>query len=389
MSYIGLRARVLSLGLAVCLLLPTLGIASQQDAELERFHNHRLTSWPERRSFRADPVAYFQRARTWLAERVFPVQAATRLQKGLAYRLLRGTPEARVTLGQDGHVFLNGRSNARLNDLFETACVRAHAPATARALERGLKGWAKTAKKQNIVVDIVIVPTAASIYADKLPIEVPEAYRQACMERTQGRSPLLALQSPDLERLHFLYPLPQMLAHRADAAFFPRANWHPTGLSLQVVRQAYLATLQVPGVVDDTLTLGQTSAEILLPYGIEQSQPTYLMRNANVAVDRELDAQVRAAVAAMYPDGSRFVTHAFSNRKPLIAQSVLMLSDSYGDLGSEVFAGVFQSLIHVNLNSMSGAPLSLVERVRQQRQVDRLLLFYQEGSAPTLPSLNR
>lgn len=260
MTHIGQRAGAWTCLLAVCLLVPTLGIAAQDEAVLTRFHNHTLSAWPTGTAFRTDPVAYFQSAKTWLAERVFPVEQVTEFQKSVVFHLLNGAPESRVTLGDEGHIFLNGSSSRDVNELFETACVRAHSKDTAARLEGLMVAWAKTGRDRNLAVDVVVVPTGASIYGDKLPHGVPVTLRRECLERTKGNSPLLAIRTP--AGLNFVYPLPEMLAARNDEAFFPKGNWHPTGLSLKVARDAYLGRLHPAGAVDETLQLGHAPAEL-------------------------------------------------------------------------------------------------------------------------------
>lgn len=384
---LGRRARVLICALALALLAPTLGIALQDRAVLKDFHNRALSTWPAWSVFAADPVAYFKGARAWLSERVFPVKQVTQLQKSLAFSLLASAPEPRITLGEQGHIFVNGGSNLDLNGLFEAVCVRAHSKRTAKALERGLFAWSQTARRQSLAVDVVIIPTPASLYADRLPRTAPAVYRTACLERTAGKSPLLSVRVPSGVR--FVYPLREMLAARHDEAFFPRGNWHPTGLSLKLVRDTYLARLQVTTPVEELLELGQAPGEILLHYGIEKPEPTYFIRNHNVAAHPTRNAALRQAIADLFrSDG--FVTHVFQNAKPIMTETALMISDSYGDWASETFAGAFNEVIQVNLNELGKAgPLQLIERVERWQHIDRLILLVEEGNARKLAAWNR
>ena len=65
-----------------------------------------------------------------------------------------------------------------------------------------------------------------------------------------------------------------------------------------------------------------------------------------------------------------------------------MLSDSYGDRASEVFAGAFTSVFQVRLNTL---PLSnlreLIDRVQRQQHTDRLILLVQEGNVGLIADL--
>jgi len=384
MIHINHSARVSLSVLAASLFIPILGIALQSEAALERFHNRTLSAWPEAAAFRSDPVGYFRTGKEWFADRAFPIIQATRLEERLAYFVLGSAPEPQITLGKDEHVFLNGGSSAAVNAIFASACVRAHNPRVARSLEANLQAWAKVGRRRRLRVDVILVPTAASLYADKLPDAVPLLYRQACLERMNGKSPLLEVRAP--AQVHFLYPLHEMLEARADVAFFPRGNWHPTGLSLKVVRDAYLARLGVTPPGDERLELGQAPAENLVDFGIEVEEPTYFLRNENVSVESLRDAELRTRIADLFI-GNRFTSHVFSNSKPAVDETLLMLSDSFGDFASVAFAGAFRQLIHINANDLELENFSkLIDRLQGFEHLDRLLLLQQEGNAKRVGS---
>lgn len=377
-----LRALVLICLLAQLLAVPVLGIALQDEAELAEFHNHALTPWPSLPVLRADPAAYFRRTRVWLSEHIFPVQLATRVQKTLLLRWLHEPPEPRISLGADGHIFLNGGSNQHLYGLFAAGCVHAHSPSVARALEAALRYWAGVAQGRGFTSDFVVVPTAATLYADKLPEATPRHLRDACLQRMRGHSALLSVQPPAGN--HFIYPLGEMLAAKQDEAFYPKGNWHPVGLSLQVARDAYLTELGVHARVRESLHLGRGPAEILMTYGIDWERPRYFLDSPFTSIAAERDSAVRSAIAPLFR-GDRFITHVYTNTHPALDEGVLMLSDSFGDLSAQAFAGAFRTLVQVNLNDLqSGIPSQVIERVRKIERIDRVIFLIQEGNAPQL-----
>jgi hypothetical protein len=375
-------ARAALAGVALCLLVPLAGALLQSDATLEEFHTRRLHAWPQ---LRGDPVQYLRGARDWLNDRAFPIMAASRLQKRAAYYLLHEPPSPRITLGKDGHVFVNGADDQRVFWFFDAGCLAAHDRRHVRALESDLKAWARVARLRQLQVDVVKIPTSASIYADKLPDSVPRAYREGCLKRMAGQSPLLEVQGAGA--VSFVYPLREMLAARSDPAFFPRGNWHPSGLSLQVARNAYLAKLGLPEPAEEALELGSAPAEALESYGIDQQEPTYSLRdphvNANVAREAELRSQIEELF--LWP---HFVLHVYENDHPPTEQSVLMLSDSFGDLSSRVFAGSFRRLIQINTNELkSGFGPELVDRLQRYERFDRMILLTREGNERRLSGL--
>lgn len=374
----GVGGMLLTCVLALLLALPVLGITLQDEAELSEFHNHVLAPWPEEGLLRADPTAYVRAGRIWLSEHIFPVQLVTRAQKTVFLRWFHEPPEPRVSLGEDGHIFLNGGSNEALFGLFATACEYAHSENVASALRSALQYWSGPTRRGEITTDLVVIPTAATLYADKLPLSTPAVYRQACLERMQGRSALL------FDQPHFVYPLLEMLAAKRDPAFYPKGNWHATGASLQVVRDAYLAKLGTKRVPEEALRLASGPAEILLSYGIMWDRPFYTVHNPAVTSVPDHNSRVRTAIAPLFR-GDRFVTHVFRSEHPVLDQRVLMVSDSFGDAAAGIFAGAFRTLVQVNLNDLSaGRPSDVIEHVQKVVPLDRVILLVQEGNAQQL-----
>lgn len=367
--------------LAQLLAAPALGIMLQDEAQLAEFHNHALARWPSADGLASDPVGYVQQARTWLSERIFPVQLATRVQKEVLFRWLHEPPEPRVSLGEDGHIFLNGGSNQTLYGLFANGCMFAHSDTAARALEEALQYWSGFASIRGMsAIDFVVIPTAATVYADKLPDSTPANFRHACLERMAGHSALSSVRPPD----RFVYPMREMLAAKGDAGFYPKGNWHAAGKSLQVVRDAYLARVGVQQTVRENLRPGFGPAEILLSYGIDWERPLYFFENPSVSIASEQNAVARNALAPLFR-GDRFITHAYRNNEPVLDQHVLLLTDSFGDLAAEPFAGAFRSLIQVNVNDLqTGIPSEVIDRVRQLAPVQRVIFLIQEGNTRML-----
>jgi|GEM_PF-5011026 len=374
----------LTCALALLLAMPVLGIALQDMNQLAEFHNHVLSPWPDVGLLRADPAAYVRASRTWLTERIYPVQQATRTQKTVLLRWFNEPPEARISLGEDEHIFLNGGSNQSLFGLFANACELAHSESVASSLQSALRYWSGPNRRPGPATDFVVIPTAATVYADMLPLSTPTNLRQACLERMEGRSALL-FERPSAPNMPvFMYPLREMLAAKRDPAFYPKGNWHPAGLSLQVARNTYLERLGEKGVPDENLRLDRGPAEILLTYGIDWDRPLYVLSNPFVTPDTHNNSLVRSVVAPLFR-GDRFITQAFQNARPVLDQRVLMLSDSFGDASAAVFAGAFRTLVQVNLNDLgAGRPSDVVERVRQAMPLDRVIFLIQEGNAQQL-----
>ncbi|MCQ4167375.1 hypothetical protein [Tahibacter harae] len=382
MTLITTRARILTSLLAVLLLLPVAGIRLQDPIQLRFFHSRTLNELPQADSFAANPVEYFRQARGWLADRIYPIVQASMLHKKIQYYVLHTPPQRRVTLGDGGYIFLNGGSDSSLNETFETTCIGSHQEALATQLVDALRAIGEFARQRGMALDIVIVPTSGTLYGDHLPASVPRKYREACAARATGDSPLLRFTPPP--GVIFSFPFPAMREARDVPGFFPKGNWHAQGMSLKVVRDAYLAARNVAPPPSERLTLTQGPSEIMATYGIDVPQPVYLIQNDQVLDDPPQREALARAVSDLFI-GSTTSTHAYVNRSAALDESVLMVSDSYGEAAASVYAASFRELGQILANNLPPENVAtLVERGRSLRKTDRLMLLLQEGSVYTL-----
>lgn len=382
MLLISFRARVLTCLVAALLLIPVAGLRLQDEARLVRFHNRTLNAAPAAAQFLRDPVAFFRQGKSWLADRVYPILQASMLQKKILFHVLNTPPQRRITLGRDGFVFVNGPDESRINGMLSNVCIDSHSDVLAERFRNGLPAIARFARSRGMQVDVVVIPTPMTLYADRLPHSVPQRYRDACLERFRGHMPLLQVTAPP--GVNYVFPFQPMKAASGDEAFFPKGHWHAFGMSLKVVRDAYLAALRVDRTVDDRLELGSAPSEIMSTYGIEVNLPVYFLRNPRVRADPARNTIFNAAIRHRYPGGQPR-TMAYANTTPLLDESVLMLSDSYGEFSSEVFAGAFRSVVQVTSNDLQQQHVvDVVDRTRAAFKVDRLILLVQEGGVYNL-----
>src|SRR6478752_10141729 len=146
------RARIT---IAVCclfLLVPIFGIPLQDQPTLEQLHYHTLSKWPDSRSLYVSPVQYFGQARSWLADRAYPIIAISMLSNKVLYYVFRTSPQPRITLGKDGFLFVNGHSDDTVNESFDNLCIKAHSAAASQHLRDSLPRLAKFAGERGIAV---------------------------------------------------------------------------------------------------------------------------------------------------------------------------------------------------------------------------------------------
>ena len=73
-------AKATLIAVSLGLFFPFAAMRWQTDDQLEAFNNRVLTHWPRSDSFRANPPAYFSAINAWLADRAYPIIAATYLK---------------------------------------------------------------------------------------------------------------------------------------------------------------------------------------------------------------------------------------------------------------------------------------------------------------------
>lgn len=383
-AVIASSARLITTVIAALLFLPIAMISVQSNSNLESFHNRLLRHWPEAQLFVKSPVDYFAAAKDWINDRVFPIVEVSLTSKRLLLELLNVPPEKRVTMGRNDHIILNGASDKDLYRLFEDVCFYPHDPASLEMITKALHSLSDYSRSRNIEVDVILVPTAPTLYGNYLPDSVPEKYRVACGESAKGNSLLVATARQSDGAL--TYPLLEMIAARDDEAFFPKANYHPRGLSIKVVRDTYLQQQKLSPPSGEKLELTSGPSEILSAYRISRNVPVYQLHNdALHEMLDEIEALDNLAGDLSNAPQRHGETNAYESVDAPNKETVLMLSDSFGAKSSSVFAGAFSKLLQRNVMAMaaSNAPI-FVDRVRKSQKLNRVILLLNEGNLGVL-----
>ncbi len=282
--------------LAVALLLPLAGLPFQSREALEQFHNRTLAGWPGGGLLRRDPALYFRRGNAWFADRAYPLIAATRLSKSFLYAAFHVTPQANVSVSRDGFAFLAGGDVTHPYSFLVNTCLSE--PDAGLRLQSAIDDIGRYARAKHYAIDVVLVPTIPTLYGDRLPRSIPAGYRAACAARVSGNSPLSGIHS--VEGTRYVYPRTEMLARRNDPAFFPIGDYHPTGLSVQVVRTAYFNAIGAEAKVSEDVAPTWGPAEVLQDLGVDVDVPQYDISSASLEADDAASHTMEPALARFY-----------------------------------------------------------------------------------------
>ncbi len=378
MTTISPTARILIAVFALLLAIPVLTIPSNDEEKLRLFHNRTLERWPPAKQFVPDPVGAFRQASRWMADRAGPIMKAATLEKELLIFVLGTPPQRRITLGKDGYIFVNGVSDGGVNGLFEAQCQASQSEGTYRALLQSLPKLKEIGQILGVSVHAIAVPMTSTLYADHLPRSVPPNLRSACLEVLTGETRLSKLdQRADL---NFIYPFEEMKASRDTEGFFPKANYHPMGMSLKTIRDVYLRRAGIDAKINETLELKSLPSEILNTYGVTVTYPEYEIRNDRITEDGAAATRVAATIAELFYRPP--VTKVYANSGGS-SRTALLLTDSVGIAGAPVFAAGFKRLVWVYRVGMKSAADAgtLLERLRAVEPIDTMILLLQVGSA--------
>ncbi len=221
----------------------------------------------------------------------------------------------------------------------------------------------------------IIIPMKPVIYADLLPNSVPLRLRKACMACSDVNSPLAKL----ARELHIFYPISEMMEQRDQEGFFPKANYHPTGLSLKIIRDAYLNSVGASAIKQETMKLVLSESEILKAYRIGARYPVYMLNNPDVSQDEVANAVIANKIADLFVGPP--TTRVFTNTSDTASGTVLLFSDSLGFAASPVFAGGFKRLIWVYTNGMVQKDIPIViDRVAAVEHVESVVMMMNQGA---------
>ena len=377
MLHISRRACLLACLMALALLVPVAGLRLHTTRQLEHFHNRTLNAWPADRAFLRDPATWFREARAWLADRVYPIRGIAQWRRRLLLHVLHTPPQSNIALGDDGFVFLTGVDESTRYGIIEGTCINAHTAEAGAALRRALLQLAQYSDRSGIAVDVIVLPTLLTMYPERLPRTIPQAYRDACAARARGESPLLDVIAP--AGLHYSFPYRELRAARDDPAFFPQADWHATGLSVKIARDSYLRQLGLAPPPTERLTRIDKPSEILITQGMISLRPAWQVDSDTVQPDAAGNDAFRAAVADLAPS-PRFITYGWKNSAPLRAENVLMVSDSYGQLTAPLYIAAFSRMVQITANDFNNTSIPLlVQRTSEAHGVDRLILLVHDG----------
>ena len=377
-------AKAILVAVSLVLFFPFAAMRGQTDDQLEAFHNRVLTRWPQRDSFRANPPAYFSTINAWLADRAYPIIAATYFKNNFLYFGLNTAPMPHISIARDRFVFLNGNDDTSVNDMIEGTCLGLSDRSEMARLQTAVDEIAQFARHHAYEIDVVLVPTIPTLYGDRLPKSIPAVDRAACSKLSKGDSYLAHIASSPGTR--FSYPFSAMYDHRDDKAFFPIGNFHPGGWSVKAARDAVLHDIGVTAPTGETVELTTGPSELLLDHGVVAPFPVYKVSASGITVDGKLEAAIVADTVRFY-DNPVDSIHAYRNPSATDPEGLLMMSDSFGEGAGLSYAAAFQHVVQIAAPPRDVA--DLMATIAKRTRVDRVVFLFNEGNFGSVIEIGR
>lgn len=361
----------LVIALVVCLLsVPAIIGWERSNARATReLENRNMAAMPELLLLRKNAPEYIKAMDAYLKDTVgFRIQANA-LYRKLRYFVFRDPPMPNITIGRDGHVFLNSPRPTSPYAFFESLCVRQGDPSLKELdlLDSVMARISTYLQGQGIQATFAIAPSTLSLYADKLPLQVSPLYRKACLAYPEQDHLLARLQRQGMasRRYQLFYPYDLFAAHKDEKGFYPKERYHWEGKSAYLfARHLTLASGAIDTLIaDDAAELSVVPDDITTFFGFARTIKAYVYPYAGqmiIKMDpqrwlKEFSAQVR-------------LNH-IKAESSLSSKSVLMIANSFGLSLAPHLARCFEHVYFLDLNSIQeheqrAVFAALIKRIR-------------------------
>lgn len=313
---------------------------------------------------------------------------ANELYRRLRFHIFRDPPLPNVTIGGNGHVFLNSPVPTSPYTYFDSLCVRQGAPSPEliRQLDETLSAATRFFRRRGAEVVFAVAPSTLALYPDRLPRAVPALYRKTCSEYPTSDHLLARLerQSAAAGGYSIFYPYDLFAAHKEEAGFYPRERYHWEGKSVYLfARHLVHAVGAVDALVlDDPATPAPVEDDIAMFFGFSRHIDGY--------------AYAYAGKPSLHQKREDWIRNHTANGMLIRADTSASLSDKHALLIAKSFgvalmphlARCFRMTHYLDLNFITdeekpAAFSAIGERLRQ----DYVFFVFDDQSMVYLPSV--
>ncbi len=347
--------------------------------------NRNMATLPRLQLLRENAPAYIKEMDAYLKDTVGLRLQANAFYRKLRYYIFHDPPLPNVTIGRDGHTFLNSPRPTSPNAFFEALCLRQGQPSQKEVdvLASTMARITSFFQRQGGHTVFAIAPSTLSLYAAKLPLRVPPVYRKACLAYPSQDHLLARLQRQGEETglYQVFYPYELFDRHKEEYGFYPKERYHWEGKSVFLFSRhlarasGAVATL----ALDEPASFGRVPDDIATFFGFARAVEGYSYPYA----ERASTVRPVSWLGEFSRQGR--MSHSVTE-KSLSPKTALLIANSFGEALAPHLARCFTHLYFLDLNSIRNDEQEAVfAAVSSRTRPDYVFFVFDDVNAVHIP----
>lgn len=378
----------LLIAVLVCVLaLPALvGRIHSNAGAIRAQENRKMATLPPLLLFRNSAQAFIRATEAWMNDSIGFRQQANALYRKFQQSSFHKAPQPNITLGLDGHVFLNSPDTSRPFLFFDALCIKQGdaSPELFRHLDATMAAAGSLFQRQGAEVVFAIVPSPLTLYADKLPLNLPARYREACAAYPEKDHVLARLQrhGESTGRYRIFYPYELFASHKNEKYFWPKERFHWEGRSAYLFARHLLQTSKVANTValHDPAVSAPVEDDLTGFFGYSRPVTAYVYPYA-----KQPSALLVEPWAKKLSE-QQILTH-FRTSRSLSDKTALMIANSFGGMLAPHLARGFRHFYRVDTNWLQRQKnqMAVFAALREHIQPDYVYFVFDDQNLESLP----
>lgn len=380
------KAAILILLLVVILSLPAMvGFIVEDNLSMQKLENRQMSACPQISLLQKSPGKFIDAFDKFLKDRVGFRRMANEAYRKLRYYLLKDPPLINITIGRDGNIFMNSHLIYRPYFVFDLLCEQQGdpKPQLLQEMDQIFSSVSHYYTSRGFNVTITAAPTTVAVYPDKLPLEVPKKYRDACLSYAKNDNLLFQLRRMGKEnnRYTLYYPLELFKTHRDEPYFYPKESFHWSGQAAFLFARDLLLQSGVIDTlkIDDPKIIEKVGDDLTPYFGFSRDVKAYKFPYSNFQTTVDAPAWISSLCA-------QFGLLHYHTTNGLSKKRALLLSNSFGIELAPHLAKGFEDLYFFNLNVlMPEEQPKLFARIVDETKPDYIYILFDDAGIIAAP----
>jgi len=345
------KAKAALLAITFVLTIPLLYSAKTDPVERSQWEKRPLHQWPAIEQT-PDTKHYFNAVERYIDDHIGLALKFNKLYRKMLYYVFADSPILNVSVGKSHYTYLNSHDPKNANDIFRTVCRRGMNQELIPRREQQTITIFQALEKRGYRVSFAIPISKPVLYPENLPNNIPLEMRNHCERYSQTINIPSAISQRFSGQRTVYHPFDLIAAHKNEAHFYPKQNFHWSGKSAHIFSAGFLQAIGIKtnAVYEVEPKLVETEAD-LTSIGFTRTIPVWHYDYSDFGITHS--HQKPDTVMTYYKDAHDF--NQFTATQPLSDRSALMISNSFGVFTAPHIAPGFKTLYHVNVNHLKKA----------------------------------